>query len=112
MAMLNSPSFTTGTFQTTIFNTSWTTAVTCVRPSNTNCTTRPNIYTLQLGTQGNPFASNSLPQALNYDAWLAIEYDYTPGTPAPLPMAGAAMAFGWARQLSRLICRLPCSSWF
>jgi len=95
----------TGAISTQHFDTIWRSTLTCTTSAQASCNSRVDaIYNVELGSQVD---TDNAPSALNNDAWVAVEYDYTPfpksATPGPLPLLGAGVAFGWAKRLRRRV---------
>jgi hypothetical protein len=52
-----------------------------------------------------PMLSTSVISKPYIEGWIAVQYQYDviPAVPGPLPLFGAAAAFGWSRRLKKRI---------
>ena len=106
--------FTTGSTVTTLNNSSgysvdWGRAsdftVTCYGPLDPNYD--PTCFDPGGYSWGSASVSGTASQRAKLDGWIALVYDYEipagVGTPGPVPLVGAAAAFGWSRRLKKRI---------
>jgi hypothetical protein len=96
-----------GTVTTSKFQSIWNSSLTCTNPNGTSCLTRAGIgFNAQVGEQIDP---DNAPSSLvgGGNAWVTVSYDYDPinaaATPGPLPILGAAAAFGASRKIRNRI---------
>lgn len=94
-----------GNITTTSFKSIWTASTTCTRPNSTSCNASTfTNYSVAIGEQ---MDYDNPPSALFNNAWVSVQYDYTPGmstaVPAPLPILGAGFAFSAARKARKRV---------
>ena len=95
-----------GNISTTSFLSKWSATTTCFRPNGTSCNASTvTDYSVAIGEQ---LDYDNAPSALFNNAWVSVQYDYTPAppsaaVPAPLPILGAGFAFSAARKARKRV---------